>query len=392
MKKLFTLFLLINCFFTLSLASESDINKILTEAHMKSKNLKAPAVASLWGGQRRFKIFHNNNGEILSLKSSLLKSGNLNIYISKKPSNKLIIFFPGIFGSIQKGITPHMIGQLEKTPTNLLVLSNFLSTEHISAHPLYGDDPFKTETLILEQALDFSLLQLNNKKLEIHVIAESLGSIVASAWVSEDQKKNKRIKSLTLLWPPFELKHAMKNFDKIVNEHRKANHNCHIINKAWLLTKEMLLKDFPDSLSKSDEICLGSIVLIDGFMGSMKKSWEAHSQTSGNKTSTPESFEDFFKSYRKELWHLLVQNHESIKLTTWLSKIKSDANFPIFLFTSKNDFLNNGKDLEEFKKSALLSDNEILVFPWGGHSGPVGMTEFTQILMKFSPAYSTTRN
>jgi len=389
MKKIVTLFILFNCFLNLSFASDADINKILSEAHLKSKNLKAPAVASLWGGQRRFKIFHNKSGEIFNLKSPLFKSGNLNIYISKKPSNKLIIFFPGIFGSINRGITPHMIEQLEKTQINLLVLSNFLSSEHISAYPLYGNDPIKTETLILEQALDFSLLQLNNKKLEIHVIAESLGSIVASAWVSEDQKKNKRIKSLTLLWPPFELKHAMKNFDNIVNEHREANHNCHIINKAWLLTKEMLLKDFPDFLSKKDEKCLGSIVLIDGFMGSMKKSWEAHTQTSGINTSNPESFEDFFKNYRKELWDLLVQNHESIKLKTWLSKIKSDANFPIFLFTSKNDFLNKGLDLEEFKKSGLLSDNEILVFPWGGHSGPVGMTEFTQILMKFSPAYST---
>jgi hypothetical protein len=142
-----------------------------------------------------------------------------------------------------------------------------------------------------------------------------LGSIVASAWVSEDQKKNKRIKSLTLLWPPFELKHAMKNFDNIVNEHRVANHNCHIINKAWLLTKEMLLKDFPDFLSKKDEKCLGSIVLIDGFMGSMKKSWEAHTQTSGINTTNPESFEDFFTrklTRRTKLEELLTGDTEGL--------------------------------------------------------------------------------
>lgn len=391
MKNLSTLFLLINFFLVDAFASQADINKILTEALLKSKNLSAPAVATLWGGQRRFKIFHRTEGELLIFNSSLFKSGKLEIYLRKTHSSKLIIFLPGIFGSINKGLTPHMIELLEKTQANLLVLPNLLSPEHISAYPLYDDNPIKTETLILEHALDFALHHLNKKGLETHVIAESLGTIVASAWVSEDQIKNKRIKSLTLLWPPLELQHAMKNFDKIVNEHKKMN-QCHFMTKAWLLAKEMLLKDFPEQLSKDDEVCLGSIVLIDGFMGKMKKSWEAHVSTKEGKNSAPESFEDFFKNYRKEFWKLLAQNHESTKLKTWLSKIKSQQNFPIFLFTSKNDFLNDGLDLNEFKKSGLVSEKEVFIFPWGGHSGPIGMTEFSKILLEFSPAFSNNEN
>jgi hypothetical protein len=67
MKNLSTLFLLINFFLVDAFASQADINKILTEALLKSKNLSAPAVATLWGGQRRFKIFDRTEGERLIL-------------------------------------------------------------------------------------------------------------------------------------------------------------------------------------------------------------------------------------------------------------------------------------------------------------------------------------
>jgi glutaredoxin-related protein len=311
----------------------------------------------------------------------------MKIYFRQTDSNEIVVFMPGIFGSIQKGLTPQMIDQIEQNNVNLLVLPNMLSQEHIEAQPQYSNDPILTEVLIHEAALDKIIKDLNRKNVKIHIVAESLGSIIGSAWANYDQTHQKRLSSLTLLWPPLELPLAMKNFDKIVKDHKEASIKCGYIKKAWLLFSELSLNEFPSSLSDEDERCLGSIVLIDGFMTNATKSWDSYAKVSGsNPSQAPNSFEGFFKSYRKEIWNLIEIKHESTRLETWLKNINGPLKNSITIFTSQNDFLNTGLDFEKFKINTGLKNEQFIIFPWGGHSGPMGIDNFYKFIKHYSPA------
>jgi len=367
-------------------ASDLSINQTLIQAQEKAKTLTSPAIATLWGGYRRFKIFNNNQGSLIRLNTPLFKTGGIEIYLRKTTSRDLVVFMPGIFGSIQKGLTPQMIDQIEQTNVNLLVLPNMLSQEHIQSMPDYNHDPIMTEVKIHEAALDLTLQKLGYQNLKIHVIAESLGTIIGSAWASYDLKNKKRLSSLMLLWPPLDLYLAMKNFDHIVNEHRKNLEDCSMIKKAWLLFTEMALKDYPSALSNKDSYCLGSIVLLDGFMQKSKKSWLAYAQASGINGTSPNSFEGFFRTYRSEIWNLIEKKDEETKLETWIKKLKNTENFSLTILTGRDDFLNTGVDLEKFKTNTKLTDSQLVIFPWGGHSGPIGMDHFYKIIQFYSPA------
>jgi glutaredoxin-related protein len=363
-----------------------EIEQQLKRASEGAKSLTSPAVATLWGGNKRFKFFNNNKGELFDLKTSLYKSGSIKAYLRKTNSNELVVFMPGIFGSIQKGLTPQMIDQIEQTDVNLLVLNNMLSEEHIEAQPQYTNDPLLTEVLIHESALDKVIKVLDKKNLKVHIIAESLGSIIGSAWAKYDQDNNKRLTSLTLLWPPIDLSWAMKNFDKTVEDHREASQKCGIFKKAWLLFSELNLYDFPTKLTNENEKCLGSIVLIDGFMSKASKSWNSYVKVSGKKEKPPVSFEGFFRSYRKEIWNLIEKKDKSTKLETWIKNINGPLKDSITILTSHNDFLNTGIDLKEFKINANLKDDQLIIFPWGGHSGPMGLENFYRVIQFYSPA------
>jgi len=50
--------------------------------------------------------------------------------------------------------------------------------------------------------------------------------------------------------------------------------------------------------------------------------------------------------------------------------------------TSENDFLNFGEDWSKFKSQFNLSDNELVILKWGGHSGPAAVAGFREHLRK----------
>jgi hypothetical protein len=128
------------------------------------------------------------------------------------------------------------------------------------------------------------------------------------------------------------------------------------------------------------------VVLLDGFVEKSKKSWLSYTKASGIKGATPKSFEDFFRNYRSEIWNLIEKKDEVTRLETWIKKIKKTENFPLTILTGRNDFLNSGVDLEKFKINSNLNDSQLVIFPWGGHSGPIGMDKFYKIIQFFSPA------
>lgn len=347
----------------------------------KAVNLDTPGLGTFWGGFRRYLPITHNDGGLEVLRTKLFAKGKVDIYISeKKTKAPLFVFMPGIFGQPSRGLTPHMIDQLEAIGGHVLVVPNLLSPPYVAAHPLYGEDPIALEIQVMEEALDYMERRLGQRRGQVHVIAESLGTAIGSAWAAYDRGHRRRLQDLTLLSPPLELPLAMVNFDKIIDEHREAAARCTSPFKLWTMLQNFVFQDYPGPVSAKGKECLGAVVLVDGFVTAAKKAWRAHVSVTNATGAEPTGFESFFRQYRAELWTLIENKDQRLYLGHWMEIIKADKSFPVRIMTSSDDFLNEGLDWQAFKATHGLSDDELLIVPWGGHSGAIGVPEFREIL------------
>lgn len=362
------------------------VRPLMESTTSKASHLANPAVATFWGGFRRFRFFTHNDGAIEKFKSPLFKQGEFPIYFSQKPFQaQLFVFMPGIYGQPGKGLTAQFVDFLEKIPGHVLVVPNLLGPDYVEAHPLYKIDPVALEVQVMEEALDYALQKIGDRVSRVEIIAESLGTAVGSAWAAHDSNHQKRISGLTLLWPPLNLPIAMKNFDAIINEYRPAAESCSTLFKLYVLAREFALREYPAQLAKDEEDCMAALVLVDGFVKATKDSWRSHVKATQAQGPEPEGFEEYFRRYRSELWDLLERKDERLTLTHWMKQIRQAQTMKIRIMTSENDFLNRGLDWNSFKTEHQLSHDELIVLPWGGHSGAVSVSEFYQVLeMTFS--------
>lgn len=339
------------------------------------------ALISFWGGFRRFMHWAGNKGAIVEVESQLFKNARFPLYLYTHPDPKapLYIFMPGIYGQPNKGITRNTIDQFEKLQGSVLVVPNILSTSYIEANPLYKEDVVTSEVSVMEEALDFALSQLSPDKRPIHLIAESLGSSVAVAWVARDQNKKKRLTDLLLLWPPLNLYSAMKNFDFLIDSYR--SYDCSTIGNLVTLSGQFLFTTYPEKLSVEEQQCMGQVMLVEGFLKSTKGSLETYQKTNPQlvQLPTPTGFEHFFKHYRPEVWKLLSTQDEKLDLSFWVKQFSKKL--PIKVITSENDFLNRDLQWSQFSEQTQLKlDEDILILDWGGHSGSFGSPKFIDVL------------
>lgn len=358
-----------------------NIIRIMQEQTPKAVNLNTPGLGTFWGGFRRYLPITHNDGGLEAMPSKLFAKGKIDIYVSEKKSKApLYVFMPGIFGQPSRGLTPEMIDHLEAIGGHVLVVPNLLSPPYIAAHPQYGTDPIALEIQVMEEALDYMTKRLGKRLGRIHVIAESLGTAIGSAWAAHDRTHLRRLYDLTLFSPPLELPVAMVNFDKIIDEHRPAAASCSSVFKLWTMLQNFVFQDYPGPVSDKGKACLGAVVLVDGFVNSAQKSWRAHVEATQAKGQDPDGFESFFRQYRPELWSLIENKDERLMLRHWMTTLKADQSFPIRIMTSRDDFLNEGLDWKAFQATFGLTDEELIIVPWGGHSGAIGVPQFREIL------------
>jgi hypothetical protein len=344
--------------------------------------LDTPGLATFWGGYRRWKKFSDNRSKPTAWKSGQFHTGELPIYFS--PQDKaapLLVFMPGIFGETSRGLTPPTIEMLEALGMHLLVVPNVISTEYIRARPRYEGDVVAAQVAVMEQLLDQALAKLGARATEVHVLAESLGTAVGSAWGAHDANTRRRIVSLTLLHPPQDLPVAMKNFDIIIEAHRPWLGRCGAPNMFLRLIEGFMLKDVPSNLTVEEKKCFGAEVLVKSFLRSAVLNHAAYVET--EKISTkfrPNSFTDLFSHYRPELWQLLEKRDERLTLSHWVKQMHQLGRPHLRILSSQNDFLNDGLSWDEFRRVTELPAESLIVLPWGGHSGPIGMPEMPGIL------------
>ena len=70
---------------------------------------------------------------------------------------------------------------------------------------------------------------------------------------------------------------------------------------------------------------------------------------------------------------MLEKKDRRTELSYWLQQGLQNNPIPIRIISSKDDFINDGANWNQFKKELKLSDKQLLLMKWGGHSGPLGL-------------------
>lgn len=367
--------------------SPSTINLFKSQ----SKNyihLKNAGFTTFWGGVKRRFSESGEKGEKIEIPlENQFKTKKLEVYFYEgKKKGPLNIFFPGIFGSINGALAPAMINLLEKFEGHVLVIPNFLSKTYIKADPIYESSPEQLDIKIAEDIIKSIILKIPSEKLKgINLFAESLGSFVAAgvlSKISNDKKLKVHPMKVTLMWPPSNLSLSLKNFDGGISKTLKIYENCSFIPNAIKVGYYFLYQDIPKGMSKSFIDCMESYMYHFAFVESIENSFEAFKETKKiEDEELPKNFNTFFNNYNKSFAELIKNNAPELKIKYWLKK-RNFENTEVRIITSQDDFINTGVDWNKTIEESYLGNNNIIILPWGGHSGGLAMPIWKEVFRK----------
>ncbi len=368
---------------SLSFAQWNPAVRTQVEAlNAKYRFLDTSGLGTFWGGLMRWRHLSKNQGHVTPWPSSLFKSGHVPVYFSQRPHPApLAVFMPGIFGEVDKGFSTQTIDMLEELGFHVLAVPNLMAASYITAGPLYQTDVVQAEVRVMEEALDRALAELGPRAGKVHVVAESLGTAIAAAWAGHDAANHRRLHALNLFWPPQNLRRAMHNFDLAINEHRPWADHCGQLRMYARLVTDFLWKDVPTSLTPEEKWCFGAHGVVKGFLKAVGHTYGAYQRSRGIASEwRPDGFESLFRHYRPELWKLLERDDPRLDLAYWMTRARANPGLAVRVMSGEDDFLNRGMPWGEFLKRSGLSADQLIVLPWGGHSGPMGMPEFKGLL------------
>lgn len=335
-----------------------------------SSSFSDPVFATFWGGMRRTLHWKRHRGEMVELTPVNFKEA-VPVYLSADKRKKdLYIFYPGIFGKPDGKISPSVIDLLEKRNVHVAVLQNILSPVYLSARPAGND-------LDLEKSNQVNLLsavidRVGVAKIDkVHIVAESLGSFQVLMALTDPKAKS--FDSLTLLWPPLYLDRSLERFDALIEKSLPKLAMCTLWWKWPFIAYEVIAKDRPE-LSESDMGCLGAWVVAEGFVNSIKTTAKLYFESKTEKVVIPTTFSEFMKTVLPEVTPLLESHDERLSVVHLLKSVDPAK---VRIVSSKDDFLNVPAEWEE-----LVKTYDVVLLPWGGHSGPLGIEAFSAEVMK----------
>jgi hypothetical protein len=351
-------------------------------------HLQNAGFTSLWGGVKRRFSNSDQKGERLEVDlGENFKTKKLEVYFFEgKKKGPLNVFFPGVFGSVDGALAPAMINLLEKFPGHVLVIPNFLSVTYIKSDPIYTQSPEQLDITVAQEIINSIILKIPDEKLQgINLFAESLGSFVAAAVLSRISNNKKLIKhpmKITLMWPPSNLSLSLKNFDVGISKSLKKYESCGFVTNAVKVGYYFLYQDIPKDMSKEFIECMESYMYHFAFVESIENSFEAYMDTKKIKDEKlPKDFKTFFSSYNKAFADLIKNNAPELKIKYWLKR-RNFENTEVRIITSQNDFINTGVDWNKVIEESYLGKNNIIILPWGGHSGGLAMPIWEEVFGK----------
>jgi hypothetical protein len=365
-----------------------DAKQLLLASAQENYVEGPPGYVSLWGGIRRKWEGGRLKGELREyFVDNLMTKGKVEVYFyEEQVKAPLTIIFPGIFGkSKDDDLVKNLIGILEAYPTHLAVIPNFLSTEYIEAGPIYQDDVVKTDIHVASLLVQKILKSISQDVSEINFVAESLGTFVATASLVELQKHElfKNIKfNLILMWPPLQLKKVLENFDNNIMATKKTFDECQFWYRYPLAFYHFIWHKKPMTPSVDFIKCMDSYLYHGVFGEGIRKSMKAHHETHKlNQEVNPKNFAEFFKSYNLDFYKMLSNGDERLNLNYWLSK-RNQTQTNVKIVSSRDDFLNEGLDWNEFLRSAYLGEENLILLPWGAHSAGLALPVWPLVFKK----------
>lgn len=360
--------------------SDKSIN--LIQESSKEYKVKGPSgFVSLWGGIKRkfstFKSYYPTTS--FSLPDQFEKS--ISIYLkTRKHKSPLTIYFPGIFGSIEKDLTPAILNILEKNNTHIAVIPNFLSKRYIAKKPKYengvSEQAIQSSVEIIQKIIE----KLSKEKIsKINLVGESLGTFVATATLSKLGKRNKDLKfDLMLLWPPLKIDRVVKNFDAKFLKTKKTYNQCNFLYQYMLSAYYFFWNEKPINPPKDFVTCMDSFLYHGTFGDSIKKNLSFKSDIYLEKdTKSPNSLEEFFYLFDKRMHKRIKESQTDLALDYWLEKRPIGSN--VRIISSRDDFLNKGISWSELLNKSRLNNKNLILMNWGGHCAGLAMPVWDKI-------------
>ena len=300
------------------------------------------------------------------------------IHINEKKA-PLMIFFPGIFGTHEGSVSPWLINGFEARGFHTASVPNFLSRPYIKARPDYGQNGAAVfDVAAALEASEKIIERIGPQRVDsVVLVGESLGAFLlsgAGAQLSDYPLLKSKTTKAMFLWPPLNVKKALKAFDNKSSETKKTYEQCSYLLRLPLFLYEFWWKENPEKLADEDSRCFEAYLFHGAFLKSMGKSFDARASAYGlEDPPRPEGFADFVKGQNPFYKELLESDDKRLHFSHWLGHW-SLTGVDIKVVSSEDDFINDPKDWEDIKGEFL--------FDWGGHCAPVAQDGFMEALVK----------
>ena len=379
MQKLFP-FILIFSFIVHSLAHAVWSENVRKEIESTAKAhfvQGPPGYVALWGGIKRSWKGGDLNGEVKKIALPGLMKKNLPVYFyPREEKAPLSIFFPGIFGHYDGQLSPNLVSMWERKKSHTAVIPNLFSKDYIMAQPIYKEDVTQTDIAVAVEVFKDLYRPLKDKITHVNLVAESLGSFVASATLTELQKMSefKHLHfNLVLLWPPLELQKVLNNFDQEIKASLPVYKNCSFWYRYPIVFYHFYLQDRPKGIDSDLVTCMDSYLYHGVFGEGIKKSIKAYGEVIEKEIDPlPATFNDYFQIYNKDFYSMIVGGDKKLKLQYWLSQVDMKRS-SLRIISSQDDFINKGLDWNKLLKDINLTEKNLILLSWGSHSGGMAL-------------------
>jgi hypothetical protein len=358
--------------------------KLIEEWDKTSSNFRSqmkPTFATFWGGLRRTLHFSKNKGEMRELIVSGFQK-TVPVYIQSSLNKRdLIVFYPGIFGRPNGGISPQVIDGLETKDVHVAVVPNLLDSSYLISHSSSHTDPIESEKMNQQHIFKAIIQKIGPSRIrKIFILAESLGGLQALTTFAPPFLDHYPIASLTFLWPPLYLDRAVERFDALIVKSLSIQTKCSFWWKWPHVLWQTKYSTLPSGLNIQDKDCFGSWVIADRFIQAIRNTAEKVIDAKSLRLdSLPATFASFIDTITPEMTKVLRNKDPRLSVDYLLTSYRGQQSKLRFV-SSVDDFLNHPQEWALLKTNHPQISSQIYLFKWGGHSGPIGMDGFLEAI------------
>ncbi len=384
-----------------------------TEGFSSSEGMTTWMVAKSYGDKLTC-LFCTKGVSELELKSPYFETEKFHISLSLRKNwfgrvqvRPLIVFLPGVFGGLESPSVFRAIQNFASRGFHVLALPNPWSLEYINNLPLkvkgQKDAQYAEPGELDREAL--VVLDIVGQVKEDYIphgavsktllVGESYGGLLALVTGAEDDTVSPIIDGpITMFGPPLDVGAALKGLDQgYLQTKEPYKEECK--NQELRLTLKYYMSTEDSSWDSRMLRCASSLV-YQGFHKNLVASAHALKELRGlvYEVSEDLQFQDFVRLFTPNN-EVELRLGEKTNLLYWIKKYPLERRNLLRIMTSNDDFLNRKENLPVINRNPLSWDlvkdemskgikgkteSSVLVLPWGGHIGFVGLKRFQELI------------